>query len=708
MSRGRATRAHAHIGGWAIACAAALVGATLAPVQADHPDDASETALHLVTLDGPGTTGHRGNAGHGELVERMQHQQEELLDLVDAPEPVYQWTTALNGFAVELDADQAQVLASDPRVTRVEENEVRRLSTLTPAAEAPHAAASAPAAGRGGAGTVIGFVDSGIDPDNRAFSDAAPLGAEPRFRGECTGAAGDTTWSASACGAKVVGAQYFVAGYGADNVRSGDSISPRDTNGHGTQMASIAAGSRGVPITVAGDRFGSNSGAAPRARVAAYKACWSAPDPAADGCATADLVAAIDQATADRVDVLNLAVGGPNGVDTVELALLGATEAGVVVVAAAGNDGVDSFAAHPSPWVITVGATTGPARTGTVTAGDLALRGRMAADATIGEAPLVYAADAAAPGVAPADARVCRAGSLDARVAADAVVVCERGENGRVTKSRAVRRADGVGMILVNTHRDGSRDADLHSVPTVHLSADAGRRLARWAGAQEDPRVTLASDGVVHREPRMADFSSIGNPRGTVLKPDVVAPGTEVLSAVPGGWDMATGTSTSAARVSGVAAVMLGKPGGNPATVRSALLSTARPVAGADNGQAGSGQVTRTAPPPISYVVPQRHYRAWLDERRDELNQAHALIGPREAEVTRTLTNTGDRIIHITAATEGFSEPVRVFPSWAELAPGDTLTYTLTLTDAASIQQGSVVWRTGRGEEARLTVVATR
>ena len=77
-------------------------------------------------------------------------------------------------------------------------------------------------------------------------------------------------------------------------------------------------------------------------------------------------MAAIDQATEDRVDVLNVSVGGPAEIDTVERALLGATEAGIVVVGAAGNRGDRSYAAHPSPWVVTVGATTGNERVGEV------------------------------------------------------------------------------------------------------------------------------------------------------------------------------------------------------------------------------------------------------------------------------------------------------------------------------------------------------
>ena len=71
---------------------------------------------------------------------------------------------------------------------------------------------------------------------------------------------------------------------------------------------------------------------APAARLAVYKACWTAPDPAEDGCATADTVAAVDQAVADGVDVLNYSVSGSDRPDdSVERAFLGAASAGVFV-----------------------------------------------------------------------------------------------------------------------------------------------------------------------------------------------------------------------------------------------------------------------------------------------------------------------------------------------------------------------------------------
>ena len=81
------------------------------------------------------------------------------------------------------------------------------------------------------------------------------------------------------------------AGFGADHVRSTSSLSPRDDSGHGTQMTSIAAGNSGVSVEVPGLRLRSYSGVAPQARISVYKACWTAPDPADDGCSTADVVA---------------------------------------------------------------------------------------------------------------------------------------------------------------------------------------------------------------------------------------------------------------------------------------------------------------------------------------------------------------------------------------------------------------------------------
>ena len=501
----------------AIATAVAVAVATLAgaPVHADDGDD-DAASLHLVTLRGPGTAGHRGSAAPTEVAARMLARQARVLDDIDAAEPIYQWTTALDGFAVELTEDQHDALAGDPRVALVEENAVRPLADV---ASVPAEVAGQPSrSGRraGGAGTVIGFVDTGIDAASPAFSQVTSLGPTPRrFTGSCTSASDDPGWATTECSAKIVGAQYYVDGFGVESLRATSAVSPRDTHGHGTESASIAAGITNVSVRAGAYRLGRFSGVAPRARVAVYKACWSAPDPSDDGCATADLVAAIDRATADRVDVLNLSVGGPPGtIDTVERALLGATEAGIVVTAAAGNGGSDAYAAHPSPWVITVGASTTARRVGAVeTRNGPRLEGAMAATAPVGPARLVLGADAAVPDASRADARRCAPGSLDAHAVHGAVVLCERGGVPRVVKSRTVLLADGAGMVLVNSRR-GSTDADLHEVPTVHLSARDGRALRAWAQGHRRPEVRLVSSAGNARRPGSPGSAVAATPRG--------------------------------------------------------------------------------------------------------------------------------------------------------------------------------------------------
>src|SRR5690606_33123836 len=104
----------------------------------------------------------------------------------------------------------------------------------------------------------------------------------------------------------------------------------------------------------------------PAARIAVYKACWSGADPQTDlddGCATADLLAAIDDAVADGVDVINYSIGSSPGTtySVVDQAFLAAAAAGVFVAAAGGNSGPDeSTVDNLSPWITTVAATTYP------------------------------------------------------------------------------------------------------------------------------------------------------------------------------------------------------------------------------------------------------------------------------------------------------------------------------------------------------------
>ncbi|WP_345463089.1 S8 family serine peptidase [Nocardioides marinquilinus] len=707
----------AAIGSLAVAASLAAAPAAPASPAADRSAGAAASAaaptrLYLVTLRSPGTTGLPdrgpvpGRARAGELLA----QQDAVLADVDTPPPVYRWTTALNGFAVELDADQAALLAALPQVALVEPNEVQPLASAPDAAALPQARRR-PAARDAGAGVVVGVVDTGLDPDSPLFAQLRER-VPDRFAGPCE--AGDR-WSAGSCTSKVVGARWFVDGFGTDALRAASSLSPRDTDGHGTAMASIAAGNAAVPVQVAGERLGRFSGAAPEAQVAVYKACWSAPDPAGDGCATADVVSAVDAATRDGVDVLSLSVGGPSAIDTVDRALLGAVEGGVVVVAAAGNEGDRAGAAHPAPWVTTVGGTTDAVRRGRVEAvGGPRLGGVMVSQRGVPSSRLVAGSAVRARGASVADATVCAPGSLDAARVGGAVVVCERGGVARVDKSRAVALADGVGMVLVDVRGEGVA-TDAHEVPTVHLAAGPGRRLLRWLATERAPRVRLVPRGLVRAAPRVAPFSSSGSTTTTVVKPDVVAPGSGVLSAtVPSGhgdWDFLSGTSPATAHTAGVAATLLGR-GLRPSVVRSALVTSAAPLASTPVLDAGAGRV-RLAPAQrtgLAYVVEPRRYRAWLEGRRPRLNTASVLLAGGALQARREITNVTGRRLYFSSSAQGFRRDVTVRPAAVRLAPGETATFRVRVAPGRGrrLDDGFVVWRGATGTVTRIPVVVAR
>ena len=469
-------------------------------------------------------------------------------------------------------------------------------------------------------------------------------------------------------------------------------------------------------------RLGRYGGMAPQARLAVYKACWTAPDPDDDGCATADLVSAIDAATRDGVDVLNLSVGGPPTFDTVERATLGAAEADVVVVAAAGNHRARSYAAHPSPWVTTVGSTTGPARRGRVVlGGGVSVTGAMASTRGVAPARVVLGARVAASEASVAQARVCTPGSLDASRVRGAIVLCDRGVIGRVDKSAAVDEADGVGMVLANTG-PGAVDADFHSVPTVHVDEAAARTLRRWLAAHPRGRVSLRPVGLEHPPARLAGWSAGGDPTGAVLKPDVVAPGVGLLGAVPPSvrttrWDFVSGTSAATAATSGTAALLRSRHPWSATVVRSVLATTAAPLAGAPSVlRSGAGRV-RLAPsdrPGVVYDVARRDYRAWLDGSMapGRLNTPSILITGEQSFARRTITNVGHRALYFSSSASGFVQhTVVVRPAAVRLAPGESATFTVHVdhrTGVHPLDDGWVTWRGGNGTSARIPVLLSR
>ena len=483
----------------------------------------------------------------------------------------------------------------------------------------------------------------------------------------------------------------------------------------------MAAGNAGVSVRCRASGSGTFGGIAPQARIAVYKACWSAPDPDDDGCSTADLVTAIDAATGDGVDVLNLSVAGPPTIDTVERALLGAAEDDVVVVGGRRQRGRSAYAAHPSPWVTTVGGTTGDLRLGSV---DLPsgkeLTGAMTSARGAGPANLVIGAKVPAAGASRAAARICSPGSLDASRTEGRIVLCERGGLGRVVKSEAVEQADGVGMVLANVAR-GRVESDLHSVPTVHLQRDQAAKLRRWRAGHPAGKVTLSPAGLRTPHPKVTPWSSAGDPTAGIVKPDVVGPAVGVLGAVPPSvrdtrWDFVTGTSAATAWTSGLALRLLAGHHWTADEVRSALVTTGDSVAGSPSALvegAGRPQPDAADRPGLAYLVEPGAYRAWLDgDLPGDLNASSVLLSGDRTRATRSVTNVGHRPAIFTASVTGLdSHTMSVTPSRVRLKPGQSATFRVRVARsgrAVPLDDGWLTWVSPSGTITRIPVVLTR
>jgi hypothetical protein len=555
-----------------------------------------------------------------------------------------EYDVAFSGYAARMTATEADTLRRSPDVLAVSKNGVHKADTVsTPEMLGLTGRGGVwqrqfGGAAKAGLGVIVGVIDSGIWPENPAFA-ALPSPRpdqrviDAKWRGTCQRGEASAPAQNVTCNNKLIGARYYTQG-SLDETNPGEFRSPRDFNGHGSHTAGTAVGNNGADAVIDGRKVGDASGMAPAARLAVYKALWDQGTGGSSG-STTDLVAAIDDAVADGVDVINYSVSGSTSsfVDPVELAFLNAANAGVFVAASAGNSGPGvSTVAHNSPWITTVAASThdrGAEKSVTLGTG-VTYEGAGQGPA-VPSSPLVDAAQAGPAGAPASETELCYADRLDPAAVTGKIVLCLRGGNSRTEKSLAVREAGGVGMILYN-NPDNSINADYHFVPTVHVDSAAGLAIKAYTATAGATAALSASTAVKVRAPEMAPFSSRGPAlagHGDLLKPDITAPGVDVVAPVapPGNngrtWDAYSGTSMSSPHIAGLAALMAGEnPGWSPMWIKSAMMTTAgqtdntgRPIqragAAATPLDYGAGHV-RPAPAYRPGLVYDSTYPDWI------------------------------------------------------------------------------------------------
>ncbi len=698
-------------------------------------------------------------------------------------EPIYSYRYTLNGFAARMTVAQANKVEHMQEVLRIWEDEVRPLTTNFSAEflglfEPTVGLRGTP--GLDGDGIVIGVIDSGIAPQHPAlqdfqeadrpslcqgvWSEASLLGRwlcarydrmedvllfDPPedWNGVCE--TGDQ-FAETDCNNKLIGARYFLDGAQATGpIDLGEIFSPRDVDGHGTHTATTAAGNR-VKASIFGTFLGRVEGIAPKARVAVYKACWLRPGATRASCNTSDLANAIDMAVADGVDIINYSVGSSLFTVTApdDIALMAAAKAGVLTVVAAGNEGPDfdtitSPAGNPA--VITAGASS---RDGQHSLEALqvssppAIAGKYAVKEASFTPPLID--------VGPIEGQLVLADDDDTATSDEItgttfdgcqslvngsevsgkIAFMQRGGCDFDIKVANAETAGAIAVVVFNLSGDPIvmvGDSVGIDIPALMVGAADGNLFLDEMNNDQIINVILDKSFFLTENDtgnNMGSFSSRGpGPVADILKPDVTAPGINILAgttpdavnSVSGEFfAFLTGTSMSTPHVAGVAALLKqAHPEWSPAALKSSLMTTAyQDVTLADGTTPaipfdfGSGHIdpNKANDPGLVYDVTADEYDAFAcgvaspditlarcDELQangfsfaaSDLNQPSISVA--DLTGTRTITR---RVTNVSDSSETYNAElelpsgigVQVSPASLSLGPGQSTTYDVTFT----------------------------
>lgn len=701
-------------------------------VQLDEPALAAYTGgIHGLSATSPEVTGAPSldvdSSASQAYLSHLEDRQDEFATLAERrlgrDVPILStYDAVLNGVAVEADSSEIAKLAALPGVAAVYPETVREMTTDVSndiiGSPAVWGGDTGSGAATRGEGVIVGILDSGINPEHPSFAAVDgegyqhenPLGAGS-YLGVCDPSnAGQA--DEAICNDKLIGAWAF----------DPRSTSAQDTDGHGSHTASTAAGNvHEATFDIGGTEFTRTvSGVAPRANVIAYRVCVT-------DCPTGAILAGINQAVIDGVDVLNYSISGSDSPwsDPVELAFLDAFNAGVFVAAAAGNDGPGaSTVAHTGPWTAAAAASTTSrafVQTMDVTpASGTGLTGIATVPGDGGPA-VTEPIEASLRDAAELDnALGCQpfaSGSL-----AGSVALIDRGSCEFSVKVRNATSAGAVAVVVANNA--GGPPSTMGglegtTIPAVMIDRPSGADVRELLAAGDATvRLDVDSEMVIDEAwgGVMADFSSRGPSRLELLAPTLTAPGVNILAAGAGEadrYELMQGTSMASPHVTGAGALLTAlHPDWSPSQIRSALALSADPetLVNGDGSSAGvfdqgSGLMDVDAAGRVGLV---------LEETYGSFQAANPAIGgdPKTLNVpalvsracaatctwTRTVTSVADTTATYSvdsASPDGLV--VTADPATITLAPGESREIELT----------AVVSDQPAGEWAQATVSLT-
>ncbi|KAG5613520.1 hypothetical protein H5410_024801 [Solanum commersonii] len=519
---------------------------------------------------------------------------------------VHSYSNGFSGFAARLSEAEAKSIAQNPGVISVFPDPILQLHTTRSwdflQYQTEVESSSGPISGSDnaspkGVDTIIGILDTGIWPESESFSDNDMSEVPSKWKGTCMESHDSTSFK---CNKKLVGARFYDDS-DEDGVRP--SGSARDENGHGTHVASTAAGSLISGASYYGLASGTAKGGSPGSRIAMYRVCTT------DGCHGSAIMKAFDDAIADGVDVLSLSLGSSSGLevefssDPIAIGAFHAVEKGILVSCSAGNDGPGpATVVNVAPWILTVAATTidRDFETDIVLGGNKLIKGGGMSFGNLTRSPVypLISGDLAKSGntvVSEKNARYCNPNSLDGTKVKGKIVLCDNrdGYYSLTEKLTEVKSKGGIGFIVVD---DNARTVapKFKSFPAAVVTEKDSNEILSYINSTKKPVASVLPTVTIANykpAPLVAYFSSRGPTYNThnLLKPDITAPGVAILAAWPGNdtneavagqapplYNIISGTSMSCPHVSGIAALVKAEnPSWSPSAIKSAIMTSA-------------------------------------------------------------------------------------------------------------------------------------